>query len=90
MGPRFYQDPCYQLDNLAADFRYHRQGIGESLVRWGLDKARRLKLDPNTEASPMGEGLYKRLGFEQVGSWTVKLSEDEKLVMPVMRYDVRA
>lgn len=68
---RFYKKPCYYLDNLCVDFRYHRLGIGKILVDSGIQEARRRDLPVGTEASPKGEGLYRKMGFEQVGVWTV-------------------
>jgi predicted N-acetyltransferase YhbS len=83
---RFYKEPCYYLDNLAVDFRFQRKGIGGVLVQWGLENARRLELSACTEAGPMSEGLYTKMGFQKVGDWTVPLPGREDLTMPVLRH----
>ena len=83
---RYYRSPCYYLDNLVVDFRYGRRGIGSVLVEWGISKAAGLGLNCQTEAGPMSQPLYSKLGFTKVGDWTVELSEGERLVMPVMKY----
>jgi GNAT superfamily N-acetyltransferase len=82
---RFYSDPCYYLDNLCVDFRYQRMGIGTALAEWGIESARTERLPVGTEAGPMGVGLYRKLGFEEVGVWRVQIPGGEDIEMPVMR-----
>jgi GNAT superfamily N-acetyltransferase len=86
---RFYAKSCFYLDNLAVDFRYQRLGIGRALLDWGIKHARGIGLPVQTEAGPMGVGLYRKAGFEQVGIWKVKMvgSADGKkeMELPVMR-----
>ncbi len=66
------------------DFRYQRCGVGRELVQWGLRAAKEKKLWVGTEASPKGLGLYLKLGFEQVGWFTVAVQGVENRT-PVLR-----
>lgn len=66
------------------DFRYQRCGVGTQLVQWGLGTAKEKKLWVGTEASPRGLGLYLKLGFEQVGWFTVAVQGVE-IRIPVLR-----
>jgi len=96
---RFYAKSCYYLDNLCVDFRYQRLGIGGKLLEWGIETAKGKGLGVQTEAGPMGEGLYRKMGFKQVGVWGVKMvgvkevdeegEEGERVMyMPVMRREL--
>jgi GNAT superfamily N-acetyltransferase len=80
MRSRYYLKRCYYLDNLTVDFRFQRMGYGEQLLRWGVQQAQQKKLKICTEASVKGVGLYRKLGFEQIGVWRVAGFE-----LPVMR-----
>lgn len=58
----------FVLDLCVTDPPYQRRGVAEALVRFGLAEARRRGgLECVTEASVMGRGLYKRLGFRAEG-----------------------
>jgi hypothetical protein len=48
-------------------------GIGGKLLKWGIVTAKGKGLGLQTEAGPMGVGLYRKMGFEQVGIWKVKM-----------------
>ncbi|PQE04427.1 Acyl- N-acyltransferase protein [Rutstroemia sp. NJR-2017a BVV2] len=57
------------LDICAVDPAFQRRGVAKKLVEWGIEDAkRRGELECMTEASTMGRGLYKMLGFEAEGS----------------------
>jgi GNAT superfamily N-acetyltransferase len=72
-------------------------GIGGRLLDWGIERAGELGLRVQTEAGPMGVGLYQKMGFELVGHWGVKMvgtrsgegeGEEEgvrMMYLPVMR-----
>lgn len=64
-------------------------GIGAKLLEWGVAEACRRGLPAYTEASPKGEGLYKRAGFTEIGTWTVEAPDREEgsFEMPVMRLE---
>ncbi|KAK3998250.1 GNAT family [Cladorrhinum sp. PSN332] len=50
------------------------------LVRWGMAKAKDENLDLTLFASPMGERLYSRLGFKDVGKFETQVpGEDESV-----------
>ncbi|OBT39051.1 hypothetical protein VE00_10874 [Pseudogymnoascus sp. WSF 3629] len=59
----------FTLDTCAVDPAFQRRGVARKLVEWGLEEAkRRGGLECTTEASPMGRGLYERLGFGAEGA----------------------
>jgi hypothetical protein len=72
-------------------------GIGGRLLDWGIERARGSGLWVQTEAGPMEVGLYRKMGFELVGYWGVKMvgtrsgeGEDEEegvrmMYLPVIR-----
>ncbi|KAL0258321.1 hypothetical protein SLS55_007497 [Diplodia seriata] len=62
MGAR----PHAHLVTLVTDPDEGRRGAGGALVRWGLERADERGLDAYLDASPMGEGLYRKSGFEVV------------------------
>lgn len=57
---------------------YQRRGAGRALTEWGIREARRLGLYTTVFASPMGLGLYKKLGFKEKGRFKVQLEGDEE------------
>lgn len=69
----------FVLDLCAVDPKYQRRGIAQALVQWGLDEAkRRGGLECTTEASSMGRGAYRKLGFrdEAVGDIGYELDKE--------------
>jgi len=55
------------------------------LTEWGIDEARRRRLNTTVFASPMGFELYKKLGFREIGRFKVQLeNEDVFLEIPAM------
>jgi len=64
---------------------YQRRGAGRALTRWGIDEARRRRLNTTVFASPMGFELYRKLGFCEIGRFRVQLeNEDVFLEIPAM------
>ncbi|KAI9151989.1 hypothetical protein HJFPF1_09207 [Paramyrothecium foliicola] len=56
------------LDLCVVDPAFQGRGIARKLVQWGLDEAvQRGGLEAITEASPMGRGVYAKMGFKQEG-----------------------
>lgn len=51
------------LDILAIDPAFQRQGVGHKLLAWGLDKADELNFETIVESSEFGKGLYEKHGF---------------------------
>ena len=45
------------------------------LVQWGFDQAQREGLPAFMEASPAGQPVYERVGFQRVGEQTLDLKE---------------
>lgn len=59
---------------------YQRRGAGRALTEWGIQEARRLGLYTTVFASPMGLGLYTKLGFREIGRFRVQLEGDEEFL----------
>lgn len=51
---------------------YQRQGVGQALVRWGLQQSANLGLTVHLESSSKGLPLYQTLGFEAVKTVVVE------------------
>ncbi|KAK5658452.1 hypothetical protein OQA88_1841 [Cercophora sp. LCS_1] len=56
---------------------YQRRGAGRALTTWGIEEARRMRLNTTVFASPMGFELYKKLGFREVDRFRVQLEGEE-------------
>ncbi|KAF3907053.1 hypothetical protein AA313_de0208847 [Arthrobotrys entomopaga] len=56
------------LQGLVTRPEYQYQGVGSQLVRWGVDRADTRKLACWCHASPAGNQLYLKAGFQEVGS----------------------
>ncbi|KAH0610492.1 uncharacterized protein H6S33_012019 [Morchella sextelata] len=52
---------------LAVDPKWQRNGIGQMLVRWGLERAQKEGVCVGLEASDPGAPMYLKLGFEEIG-----------------------
>ncbi|KAK4155266.1 putative N-acetyltransferase ycf52-like protein [Chaetomidium leptoderma] len=64
---------------------HQRRGAGTALTVWGIEQARRLGVHTTVFASPMGLRLYQKLGFREVGRFTVQLEgEGEFLEIPAL------
>jgi ribosomal protein S18 acetylase RimI-like enzyme len=55
------------LEYLAVNPEYRRRGVGEKLVRWGVEQADKQGLDTVLEATLDGGKVYRKLGFEDAG-----------------------
>ncbi|KAK6440119.1 hypothetical protein LTR95_003663 [Oleoguttula sp. CCFEE 5521] len=51
------------LDILAIDPAFQRQGVGHKLLEWGLGKSDELDFETIVESSVFGKGLYEKNGF---------------------------
>ncbi|PSN61369.1 acyl-CoA N-acyltransferase [Corynespora cassiicola Philippines] len=58
--------PYYCLDTLVTHPNHHRRGAGSMLIEWGTTKADEAGVECYLEASPMGEPLYAKHGFERL------------------------
>lgn len=54
------------LSTVAVDPLRQRRGIGQQLVRWGLQQGLQDHVPVGLEASIMGFGLYEKLGFRTI------------------------
>lgn len=74
---RLITDSCTAsgLSNLFTDPEYQQQGIATKLLDYGLALADEIGIFAYLEASPAGLALYKKLGFEEVGSFDINLSK---------------
>lgn len=59
--------PYVLMHILATHPRHHRRGVGAMQLKWGFAIADERNLPVYLEASPMGQPLYARMGFETVG-----------------------
>ncbi|KAK2760013.1 hypothetical protein FQN54_002749 [Arachnomyces sp. PD_36] len=62
------QDAIYRLNTIAVNPAYQGKGVGSTLMAWGCDQADKNKADAFVMASPAGLRLYKKFGFEEVGT----------------------
>ncbi|KAK3390098.1 hypothetical protein B0H63DRAFT_464781 [Podospora didyma] len=76
------------LQVLATHPDYQRRGHATSLCNWAIERVREERLkDMSVMASPMGYGLYTKLGFETVATFPIQVpGEEEKLTLVAMMY----
>ena len=86
-----YGNAQLYVDFMAVHPAYHRRGIAQRLLDWLLELAKKEKEARVVTlfSSPMAVSLYKKAGFEEVGSVSVKLDDDkgedaEGIVAPVL------
>ncbi|KAL4903142.1 hypothetical protein BDW74DRAFT_180013 [Aspergillus multicolor] len=65
------EQPHYCLHLLAVDPAFGRRGLGEKLLKWGLDRADERGLVTFISASPAGRGLYEKHGCRAVHNYEV-------------------
>lgn len=69
----------FVLDMCCVHPDFQRRGIAQKLVQWGLDEAKkRGDLECTTEASSMGRGAYKKLGFQSEGPEDIEFVVDDE------------
>lgn len=61
------------LQALGTHPSYLRRGLARRLCRWGMDQAARDGVVVTLLASPMGRGVYPRLGFDELGTITAQV-----------------
>ncbi|KAK1453239.1 hypothetical protein CMEL01_04898 [Colletotrichum melonis] len=74
-------DECYEkavdgrkhnyVKNIMVDPHHQRKGIGAKLLQSVIDISDAEKIPTFLVASAEGYGLYKKLGFEDLGTWTI-------------------
>lgn len=66
----FFEDvqDYWELEVLAVDPAFQRQGLGSRLLSWGMDQASRCLLPVVVAATLNGEHLYKKYGFQECGN----------------------
>lgn len=66
---------------------YQSRGAGGNLVRWGIEKSKEQNVAVTLFASPMGEQLYRKLGFRELSVIKIQVGgESESVSMGVMAY----
>ena len=60
-------EPYLLLTNVCTGHEWRGKGAAKALVRWGLEKAKEMRLPAYCEASEDGKYVYERVGFEKVG-----------------------
>ena len=63
------------LSIIACSPTRQRSGAGSALLEWGVNLADSFGLPCRLEASPVGYGLYRKFGFEDVGVVDVNIKE---------------
>ncbi|RDW79314.1 GNAT family N-acetyltransferase [Aspergillus mulundensis] len=78
------EQPHYCLQLLAVDPAFSRRGLGEKLLKWGLDRADEKGLVTFISASPAGRGLYEKHDCKAVHNYEVVPGYSEtSMVRPV-------
>lgn len=76
-----------RLQALGTHPMFLRRGLAAALCRWGMDRAAGDGVAVTLMASPMGRGVYPRLGFEELGCVTAQVDgEDEKTHLYAMAW----
>lgn len=68
------------LNSISVDGDYRGIGIGKMMTRWGMDRADQDKTGIWIISSPLGQQLYKSLGFRQVAEGS-RLGEPQYLML---------
>lgn len=65
----FFEDIAHywELEMLAIHPAYQRQGLGSTLLRWGMDQAFLHQLPVVVAATVNGEHMYRKHGFKECG-----------------------
>lgn len=71
----------WHLKMLAVDPKWQRNGIGQMLVRWGLEKAQEDGVSAGLESSETGAPMYLKLGFVEVERF---LMLEGRVTFPIM------
>lgn len=64
------------LTILCVDAKFQRKGVGKKLLEWGAKQADKDGIATGLVASPVGSGLYKKLGYRDVKTITYGSIED--------------
>lgn len=72
----YFTEDHWYLSLLFVHPEQKRRGYGSILTLWGMDKARAEGLPAYLTASPEGEMLYSKLGWQRVGRRTMPKFED--------------
>ncbi|KAL2021603.1 hypothetical protein VTK56DRAFT_6956 [Thermocarpiscus australiensis] len=68
-------EPALYLRIIACKPGRQRLGAGSALVKWGVGLADSLGLPCRLEATPVGYGLYRKFGYEDVDVVDIKVTE---------------
>ncbi|KAK0766300.1 hypothetical protein N5P37_000021 [Trichoderma harzianum] len=70
----------WTLNSISVDGDYRGIGIGKMMTRWGMERADQDKTGIWIISSPLGQQLYKSLGFRQVAEGS-RLGEPQYLML---------
>lgn len=78
----------FSLRQMATLPDYWRRGAASTLLKWGMDRARKEGVAVNMFAGNMGAGLYVKFGFKELAKVHVQVEgEVEDLFMLAMAWD---
>ena len=72
--------PRIKLYLIAVSPQCQRQGIGKMLLEWGMHEADEQGVPIVMGASPVGEGLYRKCGFDDLGVQAIYASEEDETI----------
>lgn len=72
---------CTALSGLGVSPKHQRKGVGQALVRWGLERAKEEGRDTFLIATGPGRKLYLGLGFQDVGEERKLLGEPHRCMI---------
>ncbi|KAF2140423.1 uncharacterized protein K452DRAFT_299766 [Aplosporella prunicola CBS 121167] len=74
LRPRIMSRPNTLIEIMFVHPDYRRRGVGSLLMEWGVRMTDELGLPGFVESTADGEGLYKKFGYETVGTLNFDLS----------------
>ncbi|KAF3917139.1 hypothetical protein ABW20_dc0108514 [Dactylellina cionopaga] len=72
-----YKGRQMSLRQMATLPAYWKNGAATKLCKWGLEKAESLNLAMPLFASPLGQSLYQKFGFKELGTWYLQIDGDD-------------
>lgn len=68
----------WHVQSLVVSPVYQRKGVGRLLMQPVIDRAQRERVPIGLTSSPEGEKLYRKLGFEKLGDFSMRIAGDDE------------